>query len=71
MEMLVWIGAGLTMLGMAGVIYAMIAVAGAKRRNLTDDEMRKHITKMIPINLGALFVAMIGLMMVIIGLVLS
>lgn len=71
MEMLVWIGAGLTLLGMAGVIYAMIAVAGAKRKNLSDDDMRAHIRKMIPINLGALFVAMIGLMMVIVGLVLS
>lgn len=71
MEALVWVGAALTVIGMAGVIYSMVAVARAKRQNLSDDEMRDHIRKMIPVNLGTLFVAMIGLMMVVVGVMLS
>lgn len=71
MEVLVWIGAALTVIGMAGVLYSMITVARAKRQNLSDDEMRNRIRKVIPINLGTLFVAMIGLMMVVVGVMLS
>lgn len=71
MENLVWIGAALTGLGMAGVIYSMVVIARAKRQNLPDEEMRDAIRKMIPVNLGTLFVAMIGLMMVVIGVMLS
>ena len=71
MEVLVWSGAALAVIGMAGVLYSMVAVARAKRQNLTDEEMRDRIRKMIPINLGTLFIAMIGLMMVVVGVMLS
>ena len=67
MDILVWIGAALAVFGMAGVLFSMFAVARAKRQNLSDEAMRDHIRKMIPINLGTLFIAMIGLMMVVIG----
>jgi hypothetical protein len=71
MTVLIWIGAGLAVIGMIGVLYSMIAVARAKRQNLTDDQMRDRIRKVIPLNLGTLFVAMIGLMMVVVGVMLS
>ena len=71
MEVLVWSGAALAVIGMAGVLYSMVAVARAKRQNLTDEEMRDRIRKMVPINLGSLFIAMIGLMMVVVGVMLS
>lgn len=67
MEILIWIGAGLAVFGIAGVIYSMIRVARAKNDKMTDEELRDTIRKVIPINLGTLFVAMIGLMMVVIG----
>jgi len=71
MEILIWIGAGLTVVGLCGIIYSMGVVAAAKRANLSDEDMRAKLAKILPINLGTLFVAMIGLMMVIIGLMLS
>lgn len=71
MAVLIWIGAGLTVVGLLGIVYSMIVVAQAKRANLPDDEMRAKLAKILPINLGTLFVAMIGLMMVIVGLMLS
>lgn len=71
MEITVWIGAALTLLGVCGIVYSIAAVARAKRANLTDEELRARISGVLPINLGALFVSMIGLMAVIIGVLLG
>jgi hypothetical protein len=67
MEIIVWIGAALSVLGLCGIVYSMVAVAKAKRANLPDEELRARISKILPVNLAALFVSMIGLMAVIIG----
>jgi len=69
--MLIWIGAGLTVIGMIGIIVSIVMVAKAKRAKLEDAEMRARVAKILPINMGALFVSMIGLMMVIVGIVLA
>ncbi|MEN8895509.1 MAG: hypothetical protein ABF248_05395 [Yoonia sp.] len=71
MKMLIWIGAALTILGMIGIIVSIIMVTRAKRAKLEDAEMRARIGKILPLNMGALFVSMIGLMMVIVGIVLA
>jgi len=71
MEIVVWIGAVLSGLGLIGIIYSIVAVARAKRANLPDEDLRARISKILPINLGALFVSMIGLMAVIIGVMLG
>ncbi len=69
--MLIWGGAALTILGMIGIIVSIIMVTRAKKAQLEDAEMRARIGKILPLNMGALFVSMIGLMMVIIGIVLA
>ncbi|MEJ8560014.1 hypothetical protein QTO30_01310 [Yoonia sp. GPGPB17] len=71
MEIIVWIGAALSVVGLCGIVYSIVAVARAKRANLPDEELRTRIAKMLPINLGALFVSMIGLMAVIVGVMLG
>ncbi len=71
MEIIVWIGAALSAIGLCGIIYSIVAVTRAKRANLPDEELRARISKILPINLGALFVSMIGLMAVIIGVMLG
>lgn len=71
MEIVVWIGALLSGLGLIGIIYSIVAVARAKRMNLPDEELRARISQILPINLGALFVSMIGLMAVIVGVFLG
>lgn len=71
MEIIVWIGAALSVLGICGIIYSIVAVTRAKRANLPDEELRARIAKILPINLGALFVSMIGLMAVIVGVMLG
>ena len=67
MEIVVWVGAVLSVIGLAGIAYSIIAVTKAKRANLPDEELRARVSSMLPINLGALFVSMIGLMAVVIG----
>ncbi|MDG0990404.1 MAG: hypothetical protein P8H36_03580 [Yoonia sp.] len=71
MAMLIWIGAALSVLGMVGIIVSIVMVAKAKRAGLEDTEMRARISKILPLNMGALFVSMIGLMMVIVGIILA
>jgi hypothetical protein len=71
MEILVWIGAGLSLMGLAGVIWSMVKVARAKGRNLPDAELREVMRAMLPWNIGALFVSVLGLVMVTVGLALA
>jgi hypothetical protein len=70
MDIIIWIGAALSVVGLIGIIYSIIAVARAKRAGLTDEELRARVSKVLPINLGALFVSVIGLMAVIVGVLL-
>lgn len=71
MEIIVWIGAALSAIGICGIVYSIVAVARAKRAKLSDEELRARISKILPINLIALFVSMIGLMAVVIGVLLG
>ena len=70
-DMLIWFGAALSVLGMIGIVASIVMVARAKKAKLDDAEMRARISKILPVNMGALFVSMIGLMMVILGIVLA
>lgn len=71
MEIVVWIGAALSVAGLCGIIYSIVAVTRAKRANLTDAELRARMTKILPVNLVALLVSVIGLMAVVIGVMLG
>jgi hypothetical protein len=70
METVIWIGAALSVVGLIGIVYSIFAVARAKRAGLSDEELRARITKVLPVNLGALFISVIGLMAVIVGVML-
>lgn len=67
-DLLVWGGAGLSLIGLLGLIWCIIYVARARKAKLSDDEMRTHLKKALPMNLGALFLSVIGLMLVILGI---
>ena len=71
MQNLVWIGAAVSVIGLCGIIYSVVLVIRARRASLEDAEMRSRIAKVLPINLGALFLSTIGLMMVIVGIILG
>jgi hypothetical protein len=71
MDIVIWAGAILSLIGMIGIFYSIFAVTRAKRANLEDEELRAKLASILPLNLAALFVSMIGLMTVIVGVMLS
>ncbi len=71
MEYLIWIGAAISLAGVAGLIWCIVLVARAKRANLSDDALRARLQSVLPLNLGALLLSAIGLMCVIVGIALS
>ncbi len=70
MEMLIWPGAVLTVLGLAGLFWAIVKVARAKRAGIEETALRAVLQKAVAINLGALAVSAIGLMMIVVGIML-
>ncbi|PFG62680.1 hypothetical protein AXZ77_1264 [Thioclava sp. ES.031] len=71
MENLIWAGAIVSVIGLFGILYCIVKVASAKRAGLPDEELRARLQKIIAINMGALFVSVIGLMMVVLGIFLG
>jgi len=71
MQNLVWIGAIVSVIGLCGIVYSVILVLRARRAKLSDADLRARIGKVLPISLGALFLSTIGLMMVIVGIILT
>ncbi|MDM7459184.1 MAG: hypothetical protein P3W94_007520, partial [Paracoccus sp. (in: a-proteobacteria)] len=70
-DWIIWSGAGLTLLGLAGIIWCILAVARARRAGLADDALRARMQRILAVNMGALASSVIGLMMVVIGIMLK
>jgi len=71
MDALIWIGALISLVGLIGIIYCIVRMTKAKRAALTDDDMRLAIQNIVPINMGSLFLSVIGLMLVVVGIMLG
>lgn len=71
MDVIIWAGALLSVLGLLGLVWCIVAVARAKRAGLSDEELRAVLRTVMPRNLAALFLSVIGLMMVILGIFLG
>ncbi|MBO6774784.1 MAG: hypothetical protein ACPG61_04175 [Paracoccaceae bacterium] len=70
-ELMIWGGVCLSLLGLAGLIWCIFRVARARRAGLQDDALRAVIQSVLPINMAAMFLSVIGLMLVVIGIILS
>ncbi|MGX9350709.1 hypothetical protein ACS3QZ_05880 [Shimia sp. W99] len=68
MEWLVWVGAALSLIGLLGLILSIVKVNKARRAGLSDEDLRAAVQKVVPLNMGALFLSVIGLMIVIVGI---
>jgi len=67
---LVYIGAGLSVLGLIGLVICILRAAKAKREAATPEEMQAKLEPLIPLNLGSLFLSIIGLMCIVVGILL-
>ena len=70
MEILIWIGSILSILGLIGLLWCIKTVIKAKKLADSDEELRTSLQKVVPLNMGALFLSAIGLMLVILGIML-
>ncbi|MDR9428593.1 MAG: hypothetical protein RI538_09440 [Salibaculum sp.] len=71
MQTLVWIGAALSLLGLAGIIASIVKVQRARRAGLSDEDLRARIQKALPLNLGAFMLSALGLGCVVVGVLLG
>ena len=70
MEILVWIGSILSLLGLVGLLWCIKTILRAKKAAVSDEELRMSLQKVVPFNMAALFLSAIGLMLVILGIML-
>jgi len=68
MANLVWIGAAVSLIGLVGLILSITRVSKARKSNLSDEDLRAAVQKVLPLNLGSLGLSVIGLMIVIVGI---
>ncbi len=70
MEILVYLGAAVTLAGLGGLVYCIVVVLKAKGAGLDDAALRARLQGITVLNMGALFLSALGLMMVVIGILL-
>lgn len=71
MEYVIWGGAALTMVGVAGLLWCVVLGIRARRSGLPDAEMKQRLQGVVALNLGALAISALGLMAVIFGIILN
>lgn len=71
MEWLIWLGAAVSVVGLGGLVACIVIAIKAKRSDQAEAEVRARLQRAVVLNMGALFLSVIGLMMVVIGVVLS
>ncbi|SFT59755.1 hypothetical protein [Sedimentitalea nanhaiensis] len=70
-EIMIWAGAALSLVGLAGLVWCILRVAKARRAKLSEDDMRATLQSVLPMNMAALFVSVIGLMLIVVGIILG
>ena len=71
MEILIWIGAAISFVGIVGIIASIVKGRRAKTQAKDDAELRARIQAAMPLNLGSFLLSVIGLMCVVIGVILA
>jgi hypothetical protein len=67
-EIITWGGGALSVAGLVGLVWCILRVMKARKAGLSDDELRAVVQGVLPWNLGALFLSVMGLMLVILGI---
>ncbi|MFT5867082.1 MAG: hypothetical protein ACI9PY_001994 [Ascidiaceihabitans sp.] len=70
-DIIIWSGAAISLIGLLGILGCVVKVVRARSAKLPDDEMQAVLQSVLPLNLGALFLSIIGLMMVGVGIAFS
>ncbi|MBK4217011.1 hypothetical protein JJJ17_13825 [Paracoccus caeni] len=70
-DILIWAGAALTLAGLAGIIWCIIAIARARKGGLDDAALRIRMQRAVTVNMASLAASTIGLMLVVVGIFLK
>ena len=71
MQALIWAGAAMTLLGVAGLGYCVLRALKARRAGLDETAMRAELQRVVVLNMAALGVSALGLMLVVAGIFLA
>ncbi|MBV7378059.1 hypothetical protein [Maritimibacter dapengensis] len=71
MEILIYIGVLISVIGLIGLILSALRVVRAKRAGLDDDGLRDAVRRAMVLNFGALMLSAFGLILVIVGVILA
>ena len=71
MAVLIWSGTFISLIGVAGLTNCIVKVVKAKKSDLTEDELKTVVKNTLPMNLGSLFLSVLGLMAVVVGILLG
>ncbi len=71
MDFLIWGGAVVSFSGLVGLVWCIVKARQAKNAANSEEELNTEIRKLIPWNMGSLFLSTIGLMIVIVGIFLQ
>ncbi len=71
MQAVIWSGAALTLIGVAGLGYCVVKALRARRAGLDDAAMRAALQGIVTLNMAALGVSALGLMLVVLGIALG
>ncbi|MEZ5686837.1 MAG: hypothetical protein R3D78_13590 [Paracoccaceae bacterium] len=71
MQILIWIGAVVTLVGLAVILWSILEIVKAKRAGLDDETLRARLQRAVTVNLGAFFLSALGLIMVVAGIMLG
>ncbi|HUF56445.1 MAG TPA: hypothetical protein VMM55_07780 [Thermohalobaculum sp.] len=71
MNPFLWIGAGLTVAGLAGLAWCIRKAAWLRRADIADEQATAELRRLVPANVAAVGVAFIGLAVLVVGLILA
>ena len=71
MNILIWAGAAISLVGLMGLFICIRRVAKAKKETRSEEELRHAVKQVLPLNLGSLLVSSLGLIAVVVGILLS
>ncbi|MEM6578045.1 MAG: hypothetical protein AAF678_06100 [Pseudomonadota bacterium] len=71
MTILIWLGAGVTLCGVALLVWCIVKLVGVRRAGHDEATLRAAMQRLVPLNTGALFLSVLGLMLVVLGIILS
>lgn len=71
MTILIWLGAGITLCGLALLVWCIVRLFKVRRAGGDDEAMRAGLQRLVPLNTGALLLSVLGLMLVVLGIVLG